>query len=132
MITRAEFEQRREDARSVAKHEGRVLAAVAVPLGVAQLAFLRWSEGQVARGPQLIIAVSAFTAYLALVTILSYRMDRRLRAAQPRCPQCGVILKGVAERVTALTGRCEACHGTVFDDAERAEGGPEVEQRTDA
>lgn len=127
MLTRATFEQLREDALRVSKHERRVFAAVSVPLGVAALVLLRWAEGHVARGPRMTIAASVFVAYVGLIAFLSWQMNRRLRSVRPRCPECGVVLKDLAERVTALTGRCEACGGRVFDAPESAESRAEAE-----
>ncbi len=124
MLTRENFEQQREATRRVAKREGRISAAFSVPLGVAQLIFLRWAEGHLPRGPRLAIAGCAFLVYLGVVLILVSRMNRRLQAVRPRCSQCGIALKDVAERVTAQTGRCEACGSRVFDESGHAGGQP--------
>jgi predicted RNA-binding Zn-ribbon protein involved in translation (DUF1610 family) len=119
MLTREAFEQHRHAARRVARHDGRALAFSSVGLGLAQLVFLRWADVHLARGPRLIIAGLAFLAYLALVAVLIWRMEKRLRAVRPVCPQCGVTLKDMAERVAAVTGRCEACGGWVLEEADR-------------
>ena len=92
-----------------------MLAVVSVGLGVAQLVFIRWIETQLEHKPAVAIIGAVFLAYVALVCWLSWRMQRRLRAARLTCPQCGVHLQGLSERVAAATGRCDSCGGQVLE-----------------
>jgi predicted RNA-binding Zn-ribbon protein involved in translation (DUF1610 family) len=116
MHTREAFERRRAAVRQVERHDGRWLAFLSVGLGVVQLLFLRWADLHLERGPRLAIAGGAFLAYAALIGVLVWRMDRRTRSARPTCPQCGVMLKGMSERVAAATGKCDSCGGQVIDE----------------
>lgn len=107
MLTRPEFEQRRAEAARFDRRQGRLLAAVAVGLGLAQLALLRWAEGRFEPAAVKLLGGSVFIAYAALVGGLLWRWRRR---AQPlRCPACGQQLTGLSERIAAATGRCDSC-----------------------
>ena len=117
MLTRDVFERQRAAARQVERREGRLLAVVGVGLGLAQVAVIRWADAHLERSPRLALEGGIFLAYLALVGVLLWRMQRRLRAARPRCPNCGVVLAGMSERVAAATGRCDACGGQIIADA---------------
>jgi hypothetical protein len=120
MLTREAFDRQRAAVRRVTQQDGRGLALFSVTLGVFQLVFLRWAETQMTRGPRLAIAGGAFLVYLAIVAILVWRMERRVRAERPVCPHCGARLAGMAERVAAATGKCDGCGGQVLaEDAER-------------
>lgn len=112
--TREDFERRRTLARTIERREGRVLAGVAVSLGLAQLAFLKWGEGRIPDARLTAVAGLSFLAYMALVVFLIGRMMRRVNAARPVCGTCGVTLKGMAERVAGATGRCDACGQAAF------------------
>ena len=115
MYSRAAFEFQRDRVKQIARREGRVLAAVSVSLGVAQLVFLRWADPRFPKSTVTTIAGTVFLVYLALVVWLIWRMDRRVSAVQPRCPQCGRRLKGMSERVAAATGRCDTCRGQIIE-----------------
>lgn len=115
MYTRQAFDRLRAEGRSVQRHDGRVVAAVSVGLGVAQIFLIRWLEAQVPRTRALTIEGAAFLVYLAVVAWLIWRMQRRLRATRITCPQCGVRLEGMSERVAAATGHCDSCGGQVLD-----------------
>ena len=115
MYTRAAFDAQRDRAKQIAGRDGRVLAAVSVSLGVAQLVFLRWADPRFPKSTVTTIAGTVFLVYMALVVWLIWRMDRRVSAAQPRCPQCGKRLKGLSERVAAATGRCDTCGGQIIE-----------------
>ncbi len=117
--TREEFDQQLAAAKLVSRQHGRVLALTSVGLGLAQLVFLRWAEGHLARGPRLAIAGIAFLAYAALIGALLWRLERRLGRVRPTCPQCGVALKGMSERVAAATGKCGSCGGWILDREDR-------------
>jgi len=113
-LTRADFEQQRGAAAGARRRTGRPLAVVSVVLGFAQLIALRWLERRLDRPTAVAIAGSAFVAYLVIVGALGWRMARAVRRATLRCPQCGVPLKDMSERVAAATGRCDACGGQVI------------------
>jgi hypothetical protein len=115
MFTREAFERQRAAVKQVERRDGRMLAVVSVGLGVAQLLFLRWADVHVDRGRGTAIAGLAFLAYVWLVCWLLWRRDRCRRAARPKCPQCGVPLQDLSERVAAATGRCDACGGQVIE-----------------
>jgi hypothetical protein len=119
LLTRGAFDQQRAAAKRVSTQHGRVLALVSVALGVVQLLLLRWAEWHLSRVPRLAIAGSAFLAYVALVGVLLWRMERKLGCVRPACPQCGVSLKGLSERVAVATGKCDSCGGWILDQEDR-------------
>jgi hypothetical protein len=114
MLTRTAFDEARETARRVAGREGRVLALISVLGGLAQLAFLRWAETYLARGPRLAIAGTAFVIYMLVVVLLLVRMRRRIRQALPVCGSCGARLDDNSLRIAAATGRCDTCGGAII------------------
>jgi len=113
MYSRDSFERQRTVAKTLARRDGRLLAVVSVGLGIVQLVLIRWIEGQLERRPAVAIEGALFLAYIALVGWLVWRMQRKLRAARPTCPECGVVLQGLSDRVAAATGRCDSCGGQV-------------------
>ena len=115
MYTRAAFERQRAAIKLVERRDGLLLALVSVGGGVAQLLFIRWADAHLAHPSEIAIAGPAFLAYLAVVGALLWRFQRRRQAARPKCPQCGVALEGLSERVAAATGRCDACGGQVIE-----------------
>jgi hypothetical protein len=114
-LTREAFERSRAAAGLVERRDGRILAAFSVALAVIQLIFLRWADAQLERGPKLAIALPGFVIYIVVVGVLLWRMERRKRLAGPICPQCGIRLTGLSERVAAATGKCDSCGGVVVD-----------------
>jgi hypothetical protein len=119
-LTREAFQRSRAAAALAARRDGRIVAAFSVVFGVTQLVFLRWAEAQLERGFVLAIALPGFIIYITVVGILLWRMERRKRSLGPICPQCGIRLMGLSERVAAATGRCDSCGGAVVDQ-ERAD-----------
>jgi hypothetical protein len=117
-LTRKSFEQSRAAAALAARRDGRILAAFSVALGVIQLIFLRWADAHLERGPRLAIALPGFVIYIVIVGVLLWRMERRKRSAGPICPQCGVGLAGLSQRVVAATGNCDSCGGVVVAEEE--------------
>ena len=115
MYTRQAFERLRADGQSLERHDGRVLAVVSVGLGLAQLLLMRWLDSRLAHARAIAIEGTVVLVYLALIAWLIWRMQRRLRATRITCPQCGVRLEGMSERVVAATGRCDACGGQVLE-----------------
>ena len=115
-VTRASFESQRQTAQRMRRRDMNVLAVVSVTLGVAQLALIRWTEATFPRDIELAIIVPAFLAYAALLGVLAARMERRHRAACPRCPACRQALRGMSERVASATGRCDGCGAQVIED----------------
>lgn len=113
-LTRDAFEQQRAAAKAVERRAGRILAAVAVGLGIAQLVFIKWAERHLTHGQVTASAGAAFLVYIALVGVLLVRMVRRTAAARVRCPQCGVALAGMSERVAVATGHCDQCGGQII------------------
>jgi predicted RNA-binding Zn-ribbon protein involved in translation (DUF1610 family) len=90
------------------------LAGFSVAGGVVQVIFLRWAGANLARGLRLAIVVPAFLVYLLVVAVLLVVLQRKVRAATPACPHCGVRLTGMSDRVAAATGKCDKCGGQVF------------------
>lgn len=121
-LTRGAFDQARAAATLASRRDSRTLAGVSVALGVLQLIFLRWADAHLERGLKLSIALPAFLIYITLVIVLLWRMERRKRALVPICPQCGIKLIGLSERVAAATGKCDSCGGVVVEErhADRA------------
>jgi len=115
MYSRETFDRQRAAGKQVERREGRLLAVVSVGLGVAQLVFIGWTEKRLEHKPAVAIEGAVFLAYMALVGWLFWRMQRRIRATHPTCPQCGVLLQGLSERVAAATGRCDSCGGQVVE-----------------
>jgi len=114
-LKREEFERSRATAARIARRDGRILAAFSVAFGIIQLVFLRWADVHLERGTKILIALPVFGIYMAIVGGLLWRMQQRRRSASPICPQCGIRLKGLSERVAAATGRCDSCGGLVLD-----------------
>lgn len=114
LYTRDTFDRRRAAIKQLEGRETRTLAFVAVPLGFAQLVFIRWAEGALGRATAVPIEGAIFIAYMLLVGALIWRMVRRLRAVRLSCPQCGRVLEGMSERVAAATGKCDTCGGQVI------------------
>jgi hypothetical protein len=114
LLTRDAFERQRAAVKQIERREGRLLATVSVVLGLAQLAFLTWAEVKLPRGLVTAVAGGIFLAYMALIGLLVWRMHHRIRTARPVCPQCGVQLTAISERVAAATGRCDTCGGQII------------------
>jgi predicted RNA-binding Zn-ribbon protein involved in translation (DUF1610 family) len=114
LYTRDAFARQRAVVKQVQRREERLLAIVSVVLGLAQLAFVSWAEVTLDRGLFTALASAVFLAYLALIGVLVWRLERRVRAARLVCPQCGVQLKATSERVAAATGRCDTCGGQII------------------
>ncbi len=114
-MNRESFDAQRAAVRKIEQSDGRIVAAVAVGLGLAQLVLIRWASANLADDPRLELTGTVFAAYIAMVGWLVWRFERRRRAARPRCPQCNAMLKDASERVAAATGKCDACGGVVID-----------------
>jgi predicted RNA-binding Zn-ribbon protein involved in translation (DUF1610 family) len=114
LLTRDAFERQRAAVKHVERREGRLLATVSVVFGLAQLALVTWARIKLGRGLAGAVAGGILLVYLALVGLLVWRMRRRVRAVRPVCPQCGVQLTAISERVVAATGRCDACGGQII------------------
>jgi hypothetical protein len=112
-MKRDELAQAIAAAKAVAQRESRVLAAVALSLGVAQLGYIRWADARPGGGSTAVIG-ALFLGYAALVGGLLIRMVRRTGAAMPACPACGATLKEMSQRVALATGRCDRCGGEVI------------------
>jgi hypothetical protein len=115
LYTRDAFQRQRSLEAQVEKREGWRLAMVSVGLGLAQLAAIRFLESRFPRKIAVSIEGGIFLAYMALVGWLFWRLQHGARAASPVCPQCGVPLRGMSERVAAATGRCDSCGGQVIE-----------------
>lgn len=112
MQSREEFQRQVSHAKAVARREGRLLALVAVPFGLAQLAYIKWADVHQG-GARPIIIGPIFLVYLAAIVLVLIRYVRRARAALPRCPACGAALEEMSQRVALATGRCDQCGGQV-------------------
>jgi hypothetical protein len=119
MTTRDAFNHQLDAAKAVERREGRLLALVSVSLGIAQLIFLRWGEAHLARNLAIGSSGGVCVAYLVLIGALVWRMDRRVNAKRPTCPQCGAVLKGMSERVAVATGNCDHCGGRILEQETR-------------
>jgi len=115
-LTREAFDQARAVATLASRRGSRVLAVASVAPGVLQLIFLRWADAHLERGLKLSIALPAFVTYITVVVVLLWRMERKKGSFVPICPQCGIKLIGLSERVAAATGKCDSCGGVVVDE----------------
>ena len=113
MYSRKEYETRLLAVKQISRHEWRILAIVSVILGLAQLGLLRLAESHLSHTRATALSAFAFLLYMGLLGALVWRMKRRLRCAHPICPNCGIVLKGLSERVAAATGKCDTCKGDV-------------------
>lgn len=113
-MTRAEFDRQRAEAAGAEKWQSRVLAAIVVPLGFAQLFFIKWLDTHAATTKRLKIEGSLFLAYMALVIFLIWRMTSAVKAARPKCPKCKAALRGMSERMAVTTGKCDRCGAELF------------------
>ena len=132
LLTPGVFERQRTVVRRAQRRDGHVLALFSVGLGMVQLVFPRWAEAHLASGPRLGIAGSAFLGHMVVVGVLLWRMERRLHSVRPVCPQCGVALKDMSERVASPTGKCDNCGGWILKQDNRqarAGGWHEASQR---
>ncbi len=116
-LTRAAFQAAQERAQKVEQSGGTPLALVAVTLGFGQLYLLRWAKDHMTREQLIPMASAVFLVYLALVGALLARMVRARNAAAPRCPQCGVAMRDLSQRVALATGKCDRCGGQVIEPA---------------
>ena len=114
MYTRELLAQQREAAGRVERRDSRLLAIVSVVLGLALLALVRWEHAHIGGTLGASVSATAFLLYLGLLGMLLWRTKRRLRAIRPKCPQCGVTLKGFSERIAVATGRCDSCGARVI------------------
>jgi hypothetical protein len=112
VYTREQFDRLRKDAERVRSRAMTPLAIVAVGLGLAQIALIRWADLHLERAPRLTLEGGVFLAYMALVGALLVNLI--VRAARLRCPARACPLEGLSERVAAATGRCDACGGAVI------------------
>ncbi|MEQ1832351.1 MAG: hypothetical protein ABL977_04785 [Candidatus Eisenbacteria bacterium] len=115
--TRAAFQAAQERAQKVEQSGGTPLALVAVVLGFGQLYLLRWAKDHLAREQMIPLATAVFVVYLVLVGALLARMVRARNAAAPCCPQCGVSMRDLSQRVALATGKCDRCGGQVIEPA---------------
>jgi ribosomal protein L37AE/L43A len=116
-MTREEFDRQRATAAGVEKWQSRILAAVVVPLGFAQLFFIRWLDRHVADPKRLRVEGGLFLAYMALVLYLIWRLVSVVRNARPKCPKCKATLSGMSERMAVTTGKCDQCGFELFSGA---------------
>lgn len=114
MYTRESFNRQRARAKAVSDAAGRVLAMVAVSLGLGQLILIRLLDSRIAPAKKIPFELSLFVAYIALVGYLLWRMNRVAAAETIRCPQCKKMLKAGAEDVAGATGKCTFCGGQVI------------------
>ena len=112
--TRESFERQRAQAAAIGRTLGRFTAIVAVTLGVGQLLFIRAVESRLAKNRALPFEVALFLAYIVVVGFLVWQMDRQVTNARPRCPQCKVSIKGVADGLAMTTGKCATCGAQVI------------------
>ena len=112
-LTREAFERSRAAAALVARRDSRLLAAFSVTFGVLQLIFLRWADVHLERASRLGSALPVTVIYIFVVGILLWRMEHSRRSLGPICPQCGIRLMGLSERVAAAICRCDNCGGVV-------------------
>lgn len=114
-LSRAAFQSAQERAQMVEQTSGTPMALVAVVLGFGQLYLLRWAKDHVPREHAIGFASIVFLLYLALVGALLARMLRARTAAAPSCPQCGVAMRDMSQRVALATGKCDRCGGQVIE-----------------
>lgn len=114
VYTRDSFNRQRARAKAVSDAAGRVLAIVAVGLGVGQLVLFRLVDSRITPAKKIPFELSLFLAYIALVGYLLWRMNRVMKAEAIRCPQCRKELKAGADDVAGATGKCTFCGGQVI------------------
>ncbi len=114
MYSRETFNQLRDAVKRRERKDSQLLALVSVGLGLAQLAIIRWVDARFTRQTAVAIEGAIFVIYAALVIWLLWRLQRHKRAGAPRCPQCGMALQGLSERVAVATGKCDSCGGQVL------------------
>ncbi len=115
MYTRELLAQQREAAARMERRDSLLLAIVSVVVGLVLLALVRWEHAHIGGALGASISGTAFLLYLGLLGMLLWRSKRRLRAIRPKCPQCGVSLKGFSERIAVATGRCDSCGAWVIE-----------------
>ena len=108
MYTREEFESRRTAVKRIEKREGRVLAAVSVGLGLAQLVFIRWADAHLARKSQVPIEGGAFLFYLALVGWLRFNSLREAEDVHVITELRGRRIAGALVCLIGLIASCRA------------------------
>jgi ribosomal protein L37AE/L43A len=113
-VTRDEFDRKRAIAAGAEKWQMRVLAFVAVGLGLAQLLLIKLIDSRVAETKRVAVEGSLFLAYIALVGFLIWRMTSAVKAARPRCPKCNATIGGMSERLAVTTGKCDKCGAELF------------------
>jgi hypothetical protein len=113
-MSRADFQAAQERAQKVEQSSGTPLALVAVVLGFGQLYLLRWAKDHVPREQATAFGGAVFVLYIVIVGFLFVRMLRMRAAAAPRCPQCGVSMRDLSQRVALATGKCDRCGGQVI------------------
>jgi len=113
-MTRDEFDRQRAIAAGAEKWQSRLLAAIVVPLGFAQLFFIKWLDTHAASTKRLKIEGALFLAYMALVIFLIWRMVSAVKKMRPTCPKCRAALKGMSERMAVATGKCDHCGAELF------------------
>lgn len=114
MYTRDEFNARRHKAKGIEKALGTLTAAVAVVLGLGQLAFITLFGDRMLREKVLPLEIALFLAYITVVGFLVWRMDREVTKARVQCPQCRKSLKDPQADVAGATGKCPHCGAQVI------------------
>lgn len=114
-MTRAAFQAAQEKSQKAEQSGGTPLALVSVVLGFGQLYLLRWVSRNFAADRVPVVGGIAFVLYIAIVAVMFVRMLRARGAAAPRCPQCGVAMLDLSQRVALATGKCDRCGGRVIE-----------------
>ena len=114
MYTREEWDRQRDLVKKVQQRAGNILAAFAVPGGLAQLWFGRWADQHLDRATRTPLTLGLFIAYMIGVGLLLWRYVKSVDQLRPKCPACGTVLKDMSEKVASATGRCEKCGGQVI------------------
>mgnify|MGYP006268179735 CR=1 FL=1 len=114
MYSREEFAARRAKAHSLKQGLGRLTAAVAVVLGVGQLALIKATSGRVVAERAKPFELAMFIAYITVVGFLVWRTDREVTKTRPSCPQCRKPLSGDAADAVLMSGQCPRCGGRVL------------------
>ena len=114
MYSRDEFVVQRAKAHGLKQGLGRLTAAVAIVLGVGQLALVKVTSGRVVADRARPFELAMFGAYIVVVGFLVWRTDREVTKTRPACPQCRTPLSGEAADAVLQSGQCPRCQAVVI------------------
>lgn len=114
MYTRALFQQQCDKSVAIDRALRRLMAVMAVVLGLGQLAIIRLAAGRLAPTKQTAFELAMFVAYVSVIAFLAWQRGHQVRAARPRCPACRVVIADAAAANVLATGTCAVCRAQVI------------------